>query len=323
MDFLSNNFISGFFLEVLKWVYSLVKDYSVAIIVVTIAMRLLMLPLDLRQKNSARKMALIQPEMESLKKRYANNPQQLNKKVQELQRKEGVKPLAGCLPMLITLPIFFAFFGAMRVLAAQETVSLVLNANQVAGQIHLPHWLWVNNFWQPDSGLESILPTATSFVSFVQSNSTYISPQAFHMLSNAGMLNFDYTNGVLLTTMQNNAGQMVSAIPKYDALVAQIIDNNGLTGYNNGWFILPLLAGVTLFFQQKLTMSQTPQAAGQGKFMLWFFPLFSIFICSTSNAAFSVYWVIANVYALGQTLVLNYIYKKRDQRNKGVIEEAS
>lgn len=323
MDFLSNNFISDFFLILLKGVYSLVKDYSVAIIAVTIAMRLLMLPLDMRQKKSARKMALIQPQMESLKKRYANNPQQLQKKVQELQRKEGVKPLAGCLPMLITLPIFFAFFGAMRVLAAQETVSLILNAQQVAGQIQLPQWLWVNNFWQPDSGLEHILPTAANFVGFVQTNATYITPQAMHMLSSAGMLNFDYTNGILLTTIKDSAGQMVSAMPQYDTLTAKIIDYNGLTGYNNGWFILPLIAGVTLFFQQKLTMAQTPQGAGQGKLMLWFFPIFSLVICASSNAAFSVYWVSANVYALGQTLVLNYIYKKRDQKARGIIEEAS
>lgn len=322
MDFLSNNFISDFFLIVLKGVYGLVKDYSVAIIVVTIAMRLLMLPLDLRQKNSSRKMALIQPQVESLKKRYAGNPQQLQKKTQELYRKEGVKPLAGCLPMLITLPIFFAFFGAMRVLAAQETVSLILNANQVAGQIQLPHWLWVNNFWQPDSGLASILPKASEFVGFVQTNATYITPQAMHMLSNAGLLHFDYTTGTLLSTITDSAGKVVSAMPQYDTLAAKIIEWNKLTGYNNGWFILPIMAGVTLFFQQKLTMAQNPQAAGQGKFMLWFFPIFSLWICASSNAAFSVYWVIANVYALAQVLVLNYIYKKRDAKAKGIIEEA-
>ncbi len=310
MDFLSNNFISDFFLLVLKGVYSLVNDYSVAIIVVTIALRLLMLPLDLRQKNSARKMAMLQPQIDSLKKRYANNPQQLQKKQQELFKKEGVKPLAGCLPMLITLPVFFAFFGAMRVLAAQQTVSLMLNAQHL-GQTALPQWLWVNNFWQADSGFSPILPAAKDFVGFVQTNATYITPQAMHMLAQNGLLNFDYAGGVLSTTM-----------PVYDALAAKILSANGLTGFNNGWFILPILAGVTLFFQQKLTMAQTPQAAGQGKFMLWFFPIFSVYICATSNAAFAVYWVFANIYALGQVLVLNYIYKKRDQKAKGIIEEA-
>jgi YidC/Oxa1 family membrane protein insertase len=318
LDFLSNNFISDFFLLILNGVHSLIGDYSVAIIVVTVLMRLAMLPLDIKQRTSMRKTALIQPMVESLKKRYANNPQQLQKKTQELYKKEGVRPLAGCLPMLITLPIFFAFFGAMRVLAAQQQVSLILNA-QYFGQTayNLPQWLWVHNFWQPDSGLATILPSASEFVSFVQTNATYITPQALHMLSHAGMaqnvslLNFDYTQGVLSTTM-----------PAYDSLVKSITDANHLTDVNNGWFILPLFAGVTLFFQQKISMSQTPQAAGQNKFMLWFFPLFSVYICASSNAAFSVYWLIANVYALAQLLVLNYIYKKREQKAKGIIEEA-
>lgn len=319
MDFLSNNFIADFFVLVMKWVYNFIGDYSIAIIVVTIAMRLLMLPLDLKQKKSSRKMALIQPQVESLKKRYANNPQQLQKKTQELYKKEGVRPLAGCLPMLITLPIFFAFFGAMRVLAAQETVSFMLENAQLYSQgvqqTALPQWLWVNNFWQADSGLEPILPTAESFVGFVQTNVAYITPQAMHMLAHAApdvsLLNFDYSSGLLSMT---NTG--------YDNLVAKIISDNGRTGYNNGWFILPVFAGVTLFLQQKLTMGQTPQAAGQGKFMLWFFPLFSVYICAVSNAAFAIYWVFANIYALGQALVLNYIYKKQDTKEKGIIEEA-
>jgi len=309
LEFLSNNFISDFFVLVLKWVYDLVQNYSVAIIVLTVAIRLLTLPLDLRQKKSARKMAMVQPKVESLKKRYANNPQLLQKKQKELFHKEGVKPLAGCLPMLITLPIFFAFFGAMRVLAAEQTVSFVLNAHS-AGATELPSWLWVNNFWQPDSGFEPILPAASQFAAFVQSHATYITPQSLHMLSNAGLL--DFSTGV------------VSYGAGYESFASNIIAANGLEGFANGWFILPILAGATLFLQQKLTMGQTPQAGGQGKFMLWFFPLFSVYICATTNAAFAVYWLFANIYALIQSLIVNWVYKKRDERQKqGLIEETN
>lgn len=313
MEFLSNNFISDFFVVALKWVFNLVRDYSVAIIIVTVAIRLLTLPLDLRQKKSARKTAAVQPKLDSLKKRYANNPQMMQKKQQELFKKEGVKPLAGCLPMLITLPIFFAFFGAMRVLAAEQTVAFVLNAQNIGeSAFNLPSWLWVHNFWQADSGFEAILPAAEQFATFVQTNATYISPQSLHMLSNAGLLNFDTVAGV-------QAGMA------YNGFVDNIINTNGLQGFANGWFILPILAGVSLFLQQKLTMGQTPQmAGGQGKFMLWFFPLFSVYICATANTAFAVYWLFANLYALIQSLIVNWIYKKRDDKQRqGVIEEAT
>ncbi len=312
MDFLNNNFISDFFVLVLKWVYSMVQEYSVAIIIVTILVRLLILPLDLRQKKSARKMAQIQPMIDSMKKRYANNPQQLQKKQQELFKKEGVRPLAGCLPMLITMPIFFAFFGAMRVLAAEQTVALMLNAQHLGeAAYNLPSWLWVHNFWQPDSMLEPVLPTAASFVNFVQTNVT-ITPQSLHMMAHSGLLNFDLVNGLQAGT-------------DYNALTTTILQNNHLADangplYTNGWFILPLLAGVSLFVQQKLTMGQTPQA-GNSKFMLWFFPLFSVWICATANTAFSIYWLFANLYALVQSLIVNWYYKRRDEKQKPVITQ--
>ena len=327
MGFLSDNFISDFFVTALKWVYSFVLSYPFAIIVLTIAIRVLILPLDLRQKQSSRKMALVQPKVESLKKRYGNNPQMMQKKQQELFKKEGVRPLAGCLPMLITLPIFFAFFGAMRVLATEQQVSFIINAQNISSiaaytdtATTLPGWLWIHNLWQPDSGLEAILPAAAKFTSqTIQQNMNSISPQALHMMSQTGLLNYS-GEGLLLGEAATNA------IPNYTHLVDFIIAKNGMSGLNNGWFILPLLAGATLFLQQKMTMGQNPQATQQqgGKFMLYFFPVFSIYICATSNAAFAIYWLFANVYAVAQTFVLNLIYKKRDEKAKqGVIEEAT
>ncbi len=324
MGFLSDNFISDFFVLALKWVNSFIFSYPGAIIILTIALRVLILPLDLSQKQSSRKMALIQPKVESLKKRYGNNPQMLQKKQQELFKKEGVKPLAGCLPMLITLPIFFAFFGAMRVLATEQQVSFILHAQHVSGiaqytqeSLKLPGWLWVHNLWQPDSGLEPILPDAIKFTTFLQQNMNNINPQALHMMSQSGLLNYSDA-GLLL------GSQAKDMIPNYDGLVSVIIQQNGLGGLNNGWFILPLLAGATLFLQQKMSMGQSPQMAQQGKFMLWFFPIFSVYICATSNAAFAIYWLFANIYAVAQTYVLNLIYKKRDEKAKrDVIEEAT
>ena len=180
---------------------------------------------------------MIQPKLQSLQKRYANNPQQLQKKQQELYKAEGVKPLAGCLPMLITLPIFFAFFGAMRVLETEQTISFILNAQHLGPSAYqLPRWLWVHNFWQPDSGLAPIMKTATEFASFFSTNIN-VTPQQLHMMASSGLLTFDPAAGI----------QAGSA---YTPLVDSIIKANGLEGFNNGWFILPILAGASLFLQR-------------------------------------------------------------------------
>lgn len=315
MEFLSNNFITDFFVIVMNFIYSLIKDYSLAIIILTFLMRAILLPLDIRQKKSSRLMAQIGPELESLKKRYANNPQLLQKKTKELQNKRGVKPMAGCLPLLIQLPIFFAFFGAMRVLASEQTVNIILNAAQFGPETtHLPTWLWIHNFWQPDSGLAGVMPNAQEFASFVQTNATYLSPQTMSLLQNHGLISF--ADGVLSI---NDAA--------YTSLVDNIIKANNLVGYNNGGFVLPVVSGGLLFVQQKIMMKNQPQMQqqGGGKMMLWFMPIFSIYICVTSNTAFTLYWIASSAYSLIQQLILEAVFKKQERKKEGVkviVEEA-
>ena len=292
---------------------------------------MLILPLDLRQRKSSRKMALVQPKVESLKKRYGNNPQLMQKKQQELFKKEGIRPLAGCLPMLITLPIFFAFFGAMRVLAAEQQVSFILNAQNISSiaaytetATKLPSFLWVHNLWQPDSGLEAISTRQPKeFTSYIQQSMSSVSPQALHMMSQTGLVNYDYSQAVPVFLSGDAA---IGAIRNYTCLSEIIIakkrhDRASITDGSS----CHCSRAPRCFFNKKLTMGQNPQTAQQGgKIMLWFFPIFSIYICATSNAAFAIYWLFANIYALAQTLVINLIYKKQDEKAKqGVIEEAT
>ena len=305
MNFLYDNFISHFFLTVFDWLGGVFHDYAIAIIILTIAIRVAMLPLDIRQKQSSRKMARIQPELNALKKRYENNPQMMQQKQQELQKKAGVNPMAGCLPMLLQMPIFFAFFGSLRVLANEQTISLIIDAiNNGAASVHLPSWLWVNNLWQPDSGFVSILPQGEGFLKFLQQNLQYLTPQKLAMLQSNGML--DFSSGQLIVTQA------------YDQLTEAIIAANGKAGFNNGWFILPLLAGASLFVQQMITQKMNPSMSEQqgGKMMLWFFPIFSVYICIISNAAFAIYWVVANIYALGQLIVVNKILDAKENKEK-------
>ncbi|MEG0357037.1 MAG: YidC/Oxa1 family membrane protein insertase, partial [Christensenellaceae bacterium] len=89
MELLSNNFLSEFFVICMKGINTLFSDYALAIVILTILIRLLLLPLDLKQRGNHSKMNALGPEIQSLQKRYANNPQQLQRKQQELYRKMG------------------------------------------------------------------------------------------------------------------------------------------------------------------------------------------------------------------------------------------
>ena len=106
------------FINFLVWVLetfaSWFGDYGIAIIVMTIIFRLLLTPLTMKQLKSSARMQVLQPKMQEIQERYADDPERLNEEMRRFQAENNFNPLGGCLPMLLQWPIFFALFGALR-----------------------------------------------------------------------------------------------------------------------------------------------------------------------------------------------------------------
>lgn len=117
-------FLGNILGSLLKFVYDMVsnigpepKNFSylaMAIIITTIIFKLILLPLSLHQTKSSKKMAEIQPLMKEIQTKYKNDPQTMNVKLQELYKTHNYNPAGGCLPLLVQLPIIFAFFAVFR-----------------------------------------------------------------------------------------------------------------------------------------------------------------------------------------------------------------
>jgi len=102
----------------LEWLFNLssmigLPYYGMAIVLFTIIIKVLMYPLTWKQTVSMRKMTELQPKMKELQKKYGSDKQKLNQKVMELYSKEQVSPYAGCLPIIIQLPILWAFYRTL------------------------------------------------------------------------------------------------------------------------------------------------------------------------------------------------------------------
>lgn len=107
-------------LYVLVWIHSMVANYGVAIILLTVLLRLVFLPLNHKAMVSMRKTQSLQPQMAAIRAKYKGvkeleKKQKMNEEIMELYRREGVSPLGGCLPMLAQLPILFAFYSLLSV----------------------------------------------------------------------------------------------------------------------------------------------------------------------------------------------------------------
>ena len=101
-----------FVVHILNAIYGVVGNYGIAIIIVTVLMRIIIFPLTLKQEKSMKKMRELQPELEKIKEKYKDNPQEYQQKTAELYRESGVNPLGGCLPLLIQMPVFVALYWA-------------------------------------------------------------------------------------------------------------------------------------------------------------------------------------------------------------------
>jgi YidC/Oxa1 family membrane protein insertase len=184
------------------------ENFGLAIIIVTILIRLLILPLMIKQTKSSKAMQALQPEMQKLREKYSSKDQKTQQKLQQetmaLMQKHGVNPLAGCFPILIQMPILIGFYHA------------IMRTREIAEH----SFLW-----------------------------------------------FDL-------------------------------------GERDPYFILPILAGVFTFIQQKLMMAGTAQQNPQMAMMLWLMPSMIVVFAVSFPAALSLYWVVGNLFMIAQTFFI-------------------
>ncbi|MBR6408539.1 MAG: YidC/Oxa1 family membrane protein insertase [Clostridia bacterium] len=127
MDFISNLLAIpiGF---VMRLFYTIIPNYAIVLLLITIVTRLFMIPSTLKQQKSGAKLARVQPKIREIQETYKNNREKMNQEIQKVYAEEGYNPMSGCLPLLITWPIFFGLIG---VIYRPLTFLLGLNSNLI------------------------------------------------------------------------------------------------------------------------------------------------------------------------------------------------
>lgn len=324
--------MNEFLKSILDGINSVVGNYGWTIVVFSLLLRLVIFPFDYKSRVSMRKTTKIQPQMNALQKKYANDKDTLNRKMSELYKKEKINPLSSCLPMLLTMPILFAVWAALRMMANEQMVQQVFDILQGKEPV-MESWLWVKNLWMPDSPFSAAWPDLNS-LRMVTSD---IWQNAYNTLVANGAnlpatITYDFSDANLQATIQAIYTYMeqmpeyvkaTSNLPgwSFNLLIAQL----DLKTMYNGFFILPLLAAGTQFLMTAMQPTQATgdanqQAQANSNFMKWFFPLFSLFVCSGYSAVFSLYWVMGNVIGALQTVGINWYLDRKEKKEATVGE---
>jgi len=331
--------MNDFLFNILAWIQSWVGNWGWAMVVFTIMVRLVLTPLDIKSRMSMRKTTKLQPQMQALQKKYANDKEKLNQKTAELYKKEHISPLSSCLPLLLTWPILIAVFGAMRMAANKE---LLIQLGQILNNEMptLEPWLWIKNLWMPDSIFAAALPDAKTLQQIpadqwlkwfngLDPNGLPVLIQDLKLTADSfAKDNLSATITSIVEAMKLNA-QYVEAVAvkpgwTFNLLITQI----SLVNVYNGLMILPILSAVSQLAMTKImggnqqTNPDQP-GAGAGKFMQYFFPIFSLIICFSYSAAFALYWVAGNLVSMGQTYAINKYLDKKEKAAAEVVGEGS
>lgn len=107
-------FFANIFGYVLNFIYELVKNYGLAIIIFSILIKILMIPISIKQQKTIKKSARLQSKMKEIQFKYKNNPEQLNQATMELYKSENMSPFSGCLSGIIQIILLFAVFYLVR-----------------------------------------------------------------------------------------------------------------------------------------------------------------------------------------------------------------
>ena len=286
-----------------------VGNFGWTVVVFTIILRFALLPLDIWQKFSMRKqqkkMAALQPKLAKIQKQY------------ELQRSSGVNMLASCLPMIVTMVVFFVVFAGFRALVVYDNQLIVARLNDAYNEMvaagasaeeinaHLAAmyqpegWLWIKNVHMSDIGT-NVIPSYENFIS-----------------SGWGGINATLPNGLSAS---------------YETLVGPAMEVYNKQSFWdvvrwNGYFILPILAIATSFLSTMLLQKMQPQTnmaadAEQQKaqqksmkMMNYIMPLMLGVFAIMYSAAFAIYYVVSNILSTLTSVIFNLIIKKVDAKS--------
>jgi YidC/Oxa1 family membrane protein insertase len=136
---------------VLAWLNKLVQNWGVAIILLTVLIKLVFYPLSAKSYRSMAQMRVLGPKLQKLKEQYGDDRQRLHTAMMELYKTEKVNPLGGCLPVVVQIPVFIALYWAL------------LNSVEMR---QAPFMLWVNDLSAPDPYY--ILPIVMGITMIIQ-----------------------------------------------------------------------------------------------------------------------------------------------------------
>ncbi len=318
--------LTHFIAQFMNLLYGWIGNYGWTVVVFTLIIKLVLSPLDIWQKvamhKNNRAMKRMKPQIAKLQKQYAHDKQMFQTKQLQLYKQEGYSMFGSCLPMIVTIVVFFIVFAGFNNMATyrvqmdyyeiatvyENTVDEMVDASngtltaesdevvEAAEQAvleyyneHQPKWLWISNVFVGDNW-SAKFPTYSDF-------------------TNAGI------GG--LGVSKEWVGETTNDFDKYTSVIR---NNEAYQGWN-GYLILPVLTILITLGSQLLMRQMTPptvdsdsaSASSQNAMMKFMMPAMMGFFALFYSSAFTIYLLVSQLFSLVMSWVFNMITDKKDK----------
>ena len=254
-----------------KLLYTFIGNYAGTMIVATILIKLAMFPLSLHQQKSTAKMSVFQPLMNEIQQKYKNDPQKQQEELLKLQQEHGFNPMAGCLPMLLTMLVLFGFLGVVY-----YPVQYI--------------------FGVPADAIQ----TACESLGIASANTATMQTALIQAIHNGATIDPSIISADIVTEIQNfNTmffGMDMCDIPGFNLTPIAVF---------------PAVAAVTMIVSYIVTQKLSGmggQMQGSMKVMMWVMNLMFVSFCFNAPVGFSLYYGVSNLFQMGQSFVMYRIY---------------
>ena len=289
----------------LGFLYDLTSNYGFAMIIFALIVQAVLTPINAKSKKSMMKMSRLQPRIQEIQKKYANDQQKQNEEIQKLQREEGASMgMGGCLWAFIPLLILIPLFTVIR-----EPINYILSESL--------------------ENTELIIETLKGLAPEKFSGNQY-----YHQVTAAGLIS-SYAEelraaipGISEATLEginfNFFGIDLGAIPQFNIFA----ETWAWDWAHIGLFLIPIISGASQVLQmwisqkgnesvitnekgvQDAEMAKNSQTAQSNKMMMWMMPIMSLWIGFTVSAGLSVYWFIGGLFRMVSDPIMTKRYRK-------------
>ena len=284
--------ISSLFGYILNFIYNLIHNYGFAIILFSVLLKLILLPLSIKQQKTMKKTAKIQEKVKEIQDKYKNDPNKMNQEMMDLYKKENLNPFSGCLTSIIQIILLFAMFGLVRnpltYMKKIDNTKIENYKNEIRQELG-------------ENSISNNYPEI-SVVKYVNE---------YKENTDEAYINMEFLGLDLSSIPQENYKDFkVFIIPILYVLTSVLsmkISTNTMKKKDKEEVIEKENKEV------KKEQEELDMTAQMSKNMTWFMPVMAVSISLIAPLGLALYWLVNNILMIAERLVLNVCLKEEEE----------